>query len=232
MTVLTKSKIESFLTEAAFNISEAPTLQTFSSCFTWANHCIRIIMVGIQDTRFFTDAIIHRIADEHIDHEELTIYVIDDSVAESVLPDPFWKEDDIDLYGRMLDVDEDDFVEYLSDNQVLILLSRKTGVCVMWVRDVARLPEWERSFPFRNVLYQWFKNSSFLFIHAGAVGNPQGGVLLTGKGGTGKSTTTLACLDSDLRYAGDDFVMIDTETLEVHSLYNVAKPPIYTDSLI
>lgn len=222
MTLLTTNDVDSFLLEAARNLNEAQDLQTFSSCFTWAQHRIRVVLTGVQDTRFFTDAIYHCLADDGAG-EELTIYVVDDSVASSVLPDPFWKEGDFDIYGRMRDPGEDHFVEYISDNQVLVLLSRKARLCVVWVRNVSDLPEWERSFPFRTVLYQWFKDSRFLFVHAGAVGNECGGVLLTGKGGMGKSTTTLSCLDSTLKYAGDDFVMIDTETLDVHSLYNVAK---------
>jgi hypothetical protein len=217
------SGVDSFLVESVRKINAQSALKTFSSCFTWADHRIRIVLVGIENTGFFTDAIYHRLTEEETGPEELVIYVVDDSVAGFVLPTPFWKEGDFDAYGRMQEIGEDYFVEYASDNQVLVVLGRKVGIGVIWVRNVASLPEWERSFPFRNVLYQWFKNSRLMFVHAGAVGDQNGGVLLTGKGGMGKSTATLACLDSELRYAGDDFVMIDTETLEVHSLYNVAK---------
>ena len=35
------------------------------------------------------------------------------------------------------------------------------------------------------------------YVHAGAVGNKNGGILLVGKGGSGKSSTALACLKSD-----------------------------------
>ena len=223
MTVLIKNNVDSFLEEAANRVEETPALQTSSSCFEWANHQIRVVLVGVSDTDFFTDAIVHRLGTDISASPELTIYVVDDSVAEEALPEPFWKEDDLDIYGHLRGISEDDFAEYSSFNQVFTILSRKTGLCVVWVRNVASLPEWERSFPFRNVLYQWFKNSKYLFVHAGAVGNTHGGVLLTGKGGMGKSTATLSCLDSELKYAGDDFVMIDTETLTVYSLYNVAK---------
>lgn len=217
------SEVDTFLAETHARIGNSTERETLSSYFNWAGHIIRVTFVGVQNTKFFTDAIIHRLVDKAIDSEELTIYVVDDSVAASILPNPFWSETDFDYYGRLQGIGEDDFVEYLSNGQVLIVLNRKTGICLVWVRNVANLPEWERSFPFRTVLYQWFKNSHYLFVHAGAVGNEDGGVLLTGKGGMGKSTATLACLDSELKYAGDDFVMIDTETLEVHSLYNVAK---------
>jgi hypothetical protein len=55
------------------------------------------------------------------------------------------------------------------------------------------------------------------------VGTSDGGVLLTGRGGSGKSTSTLACLDSNLKYAGDDLMLVDTAAKMIYSLYNVAK---------
>ncbi|WP_234734745.1 phosphoenolpyruvate carboxykinase (ATP) [Tellurirhabdus bombi] len=222
MNVLLKSEVASFLEATRQRVEDAKDVQRSSYSFDWANHRVGVELVGIEDTAFFTDAIAHRLT-AAVGSPELMIYVVDDSQAQAILPEPFWDPEDLDPYGRLQGLDEGEFAEYSSFNQVFTVINRKAGLCVIWVRDVASLPEWERSFPFRTVLYQWFKNSSFLFVHAGAVGNENGGVLLTGKGGMGKSTATLSCLGSELRYAGDDFVMIDTENLEVHSLYNVAK---------
>jgi hypothetical protein len=56
------------------------------------------------------------------------------------------------------------------------------------------------------------------------VGSPDGGILLAGKGGVGKSTTALACLASSLLYAGDDYVLLSAgEQPQIHSIYNSAK---------
>ena len=61
-------------------------------------------------------------------------------------------------------------------------------------------------------------------MHAGAVGYADGGVLLAGKSGSGKSTTALACLASDLLFASDDYVCVATTAQPwVHSLYSTAK---------
>jgi hypothetical protein len=62
------------------------------------------------------------------------------------------------------------------------------------------------------------------FIHAAAVGDREGAILLVGKGGSGKSTTSLACLDWGMEYLGDDYCVLSNDSgLRVHSLYASAK---------
>jgi hypothetical protein len=49
-------------------------------------------------------------------------------------------------------------------------------------------------------------------------------VLLAGRGGSGKSTTTLLCLNDGMDYAGDDYCAVDCNApIYIHSLYNTAK---------
>ena len=49
-------------------------------------------------------------------------------------------------------------------------------------------------------------------------------VLITGKGGLGKSTTALSCLCNGLDYVGDDYVLVQLGPIPtVHSLYCTAK---------
>lgn len=86
------------------------------------------------------------------------------------------------------------------------------------------LPYWEVSFPMRCIIHWWCRQQPYQLVHAGAVGFNDGGVLLTGKSGSGKSTTALACLNSPLEYAGDDYVLTKGGSNPfVYSLYNSAK---------
>lgn len=76
----------------------------------------------------------------------------------------------------------------------------------------------------RTILHWWADQGIYQFIHGGAVGLPTGGVLLAGKGGTGKSTTALACLEAGLLYASDDYCLVRTDPLPfAYSVYNTAK---------
>ncbi len=60
--------------------------------------------------------------------------------------------------------------------------------------------------------------------HAAAIGTSKGGVLLIGKGGSGKSTTALSCINSGFFYVSDDYCLLTTDPVPyVYSLYNSAK---------
>ena len=93
-----------------------------------------------------------------------------------------------------------------------------------WVADASRIPYWEEATAIRFLLDWWLRERGIHQVHAGAVGNADGGVLIVGKSGSGKSTSTLACLESDLLYAGDDYVAVGVGPEPyVHSLYSSGK---------
>jgi len=84
-------------------------------------------------------------------------------------------------------------------------------------------PYWEAGSPFRFLLHEWFAARQMQYVHGAAVGTERGGVLLVGKGGSGKSTTALLCAAAGLQYAGDDYCLIDPSCAWAHSLYNTGK---------
>jgi hypothetical protein len=107
---------------------------------------------------------------------------------------------------------------------ILSVLDTERNLAVYWVQDAARLPYYEQGAPLQTILSWWMSEHARLYIHAGAVGTAEGGVLLAGKGGSGKSTTALACLGTPLRYASDDYALVTLQPKPyVHSLYNTAK---------
>jgi hypothetical protein len=93
-----------------------------------------------------------------------------------------------------------------------------------WVEDAGRIPYWDESAPLRYILDWWLRDNGVHLVHAGAVGTPHGGAILVGKGGSGKSTSTLAALRSELDFAGDDYVGVSLEPSPwVHSLFSTGK---------
>ena len=106
----------------------------------------------------------------------------------------------------------------------LNLMDGKTGEAVFWVRTPKTLPYWTRSSPFRTLFHWLMLARGKQLLHAAAVSTAEGAALIVGRGGVGKSTTALACLDAGLGYLGDDYVVVglDREPC-VFSLYNTAK---------
>ncbi len=91
-----------------------------------------------------------------------------------------------------------------------------------WMRfgPVDSVSNYEVARPFRKILHWWAADRSLQIIHAGAVGDTCGGVLLAGRSGSGKSTTALACLAGGLKYAADDYCLVEPgERPRLHSLY-------------
>jgi hypothetical protein len=103
-------------------------------------------------------------------------------------------------------------------------LDRKRNIGLYWIADAEGLPYWERGSPLQTLLNWWTSSQNRQYVHAAAVGTSNGGVLLTAKGGSGKSTSALACVNSDLSYASDDYCLVATDPIPyVYSLYNTAK---------
>ncbi len=178
---------------------------------------------GDFDISFFTYAISH-LEEKNADTNALNIIIIDVKSTQKPIPKSLWQWPTINPYnGEMLGMPEGYYGNCNTITQTLILIDFTRYRMLFWAKDVASFPEYERSFPLRQVLFFWHKKTNFVLVHGGAVGFKSGGVLLAGLGGSGKSTSTMACLNSALKYAGDDFVLANTEQPFIHSLYNVAK---------
>jgi len=101
----------------------------------------------------------------------------------------------------------------------------EAGTGWFWMPDANALPYWDYTAPFRHLISWWLDAQGLRQVHGGAVGTEDGGVILVGSGGSGKSTTALATLlDERLRYAGDDYVAVGAGAAPtVHSLYCSGK---------
>jgi hypothetical protein len=104
------------------------------------------------------------------------------------------------------------------------VMDLKTNTGVYWVKTPKSFPYWVCSSPFRSMIQWWMEKNNAQLLHAASVGTKDGAVLITGKGGVGKSTTAISSLNAGLNYLGDDYVIVkkDPEP-KVYSLYSTAK---------
>jgi hypothetical protein len=105
----------------------------------------------------------------------------------------------------------------------LLDLEKKVGIVCM--ADVRILPGFEMACPLRCVFNGILKQHKISMVHAAAVGNAGGAVLIVGHGGAGKSSTALRCLLGGLNYFGDDVCAISVidQKPVVFSIYSSGK---------
>jgi energy-coupling factor transporter ATP-binding protein EcfA2 len=111
----------------------------------------------------------------------------------------------------------------------IYMFDKTSNTAYYHVSKKSLIPFWESDFPLRMVLHWFFNETALQPVHSAAIGTEKSGVLLVGKGGSGKSTTTLSCLNSVLKIAGDDYILLDTENYVAHSLFSLCK--VATNSL-
>ncbi|MBI4317607.1 MAG: serine kinase [Chloroflexi bacterium] len=141
------------------------------------------------------------------------------------LPTPPWPVDDRVARGELPSFSNHRIrTAFQPVPSAVSMLDTGKALGIFWVQNGACIPYYDASAPFRTILHWWFHSRSRQLIHGAAVGAPTGGVLIAGKGGSGKSTTALACLSSPLLYVGDDYVLLSQkDSPRLHSLYNSAK---------
>jgi hypothetical protein len=173
----------------------------------------------------FTRALEH-IAAEPSHGPGLTVCIWDDVSTQSRMPPPPWAG--YSVYTRRGDVlgFNNDHIRtaYNWSAASLSMLDKRNSLALYWTYDARKLPSYEISAPLRTILHWWINNHGLQFVHGGAVGTSRGGVLLAGKGGSGKSTTVLSCLNADMLYVSDDYCLIAADPVPyAYSIYSSAK---------
>jgi hypothetical protein len=198
-------------------------------------HVIRLRFAGPALIPRITPALGPWVVEPEAD-PELTICLWDDASTGTTMPPPPWTG--LAVYNPHGDMGwiytrRGEVRGYNTDrirtafhmgSDVLCTLDMARRQAFYWTPNAKGLPQWETGSPLRTVLHWWLSQFRLQFVHAGAVGTVNGGVLLVGKGGSGKSTTCLTCLNSDLLYVADDYCMIATQpTPTAYNLYSTGK---------
>lgn len=153
----------------------------------------------------------------------LTLYFWEEEATQS-FPDIPWDLHDRHHLGFIQSYSNDRFFTlHQPGSEAIYMLDTHKNEGYYWVPSKHEIPYWESDFPLRMIFHWWLKDSSYQPVHAGAVGTEKGGVLLVGKGGSGKSTSTLSCVNSSLKVAGDDYVLLDCKNQDVYSLFSLTK---------
>jgi hypothetical protein len=171
----------------------------------------------------------------HLQHEilpdiDFNLLVWDSETTGRQLPSIPWAHGEPPEKGEIISLRNNRFQSnYNLDSMTFSVIDRLERRAVYWRRQMNQIPCQEQAAPLRFILNSWFKSKNVFLIHAAAVAESGKGILLSGKGGSGKSTTALQCLLSGMDYLGDDYVLVDAENPHnVHSIYNAAKMASWT----
>lgn len=134
---------------------------------------------------------------------------------------PRWTE----IQGSRLGLHGDGHhIQYDFGTEVLNAFRAEDGLGLFWVKDAREIFFSEKVCPARSIFHWLSEDNALQLIHGGAVGDRQGGAILVGRGGAGKSTSCTAALKSDLFFLGDDYCLVDTgKSPKVYSLYASTK---------
>ena len=165
------------------------------------------------------------LSSDPVDDPDLTVSLWDSvSTATAMLPPP-WKPDELRVNGEITSfMDAGLYTHYNVYHNALTIFDAAGRNAIYWIKDAEAVPDHETCSPLFTLFHAWLSSRGRFHVHAGGVGFPDGGALLVGQCGSGKSNTGLACLDSPLFYAGDDrcIVAADPEPW-VYSIYSTAK---------
>ncbi len=199
-------------------------METKCNIYQIAEQSFEIKIVGNFDWKDYLRAIEHLKAQAPLDGC-VEVNLIETKSSGERPPDDILNWYSVNPYSGELEGYSSDKCDIFNSNEPSVLLidyiNRKIH---FWVEDFSNLPPNERAAPLRVLFHYWFRNTSKFMCHAAGLSLANNGVLFTGKGGSGKSTSTLiSVLESELKYAGDDFLLVDSNTCKAFSLYNVAK---------
>lgn len=191
---------------------------------------VRLCFAGPALVPSITPALAHVSADPY-GCPELTVFLWDSTSSGVKMPPPPWGRDCYGPKGEIRGYNNDRFRTIVQmDSGILSFIDFETKRALYWIHDARDIPSYENGAPLLRIFNAWTMKRGFQLVHGGAVGVSNGGVLLAGRGGSGKSTTALQCLHRGFHYAGDDYVLLKVDDAPVvYSLYCTGK--VHSDNL-
>lgn len=209
----------------AYEKAEAASEGSVDRFYCIGGFIVRLRFAGSALIPYMTPALAH-LATEPVSDPALTVCLWDSASTKTTMPPPPWRRNHFHpKRGEVIGFNNDRIhTSFQWGAFALSLLDSDRNLGIYWVETTQEIPYWETGSPLRTILNVWMSKRGIQLVHAGAVGLPSGGVLLVGKGGSGKSTTALTCLKSELFYASDDYSLISAEPVPtVFSIYNTGK---------
>ncbi|CAN5397756.1 hypothetical protein BH09SUM1_BH09SUM1_13310 [soil metagenome] len=214
----------------------------FESLWSWSESIANAQPTAARDYRIGDDEVRILFCDERIEqaifrpfahllcesrNPALSVRAFDAASCQSPPPVPDWNANPVIQHSRILSLCTGAItLLYEQHLRTLSALDANSGRAVFVAMDAVGLPLWERAAPLRGLLSAWFASRGMVIAHAAALAVGDSAILLTGKGGSGKSTTALMAATAGMEYLGDDWCLLhagQSAPARVSSLYSSAK---------
>jgi hypothetical protein len=179
---------------------------------------VRVRFAGDQLADVLLEALVHRVGPRPVAKPDATIDVWERRGVAITFP---WAANEIRPGGLVRDHGDDRFVAvHDTYADAVTLVDRPRRALLYRVSDAESLPWWDRCSPLKTALFWAMAGDGPRFVHAGAVGDERGCVLLAGAPRSGKTTLALAAAAHGFRYLGDDSVLLYRDV--AGSIYSTA----------
>ncbi|MEZ4640601.1 MAG: hypothetical protein R2873_31415 [Caldilineaceae bacterium] len=141
---------------------------------------------------------------------DVSFTLCDTAITAIQPPAPPFQPADYHRYGqRAVYTDENLSILHAPTTDMLLAYDRRLRYGICWVKDAAALSIYDRAAPLQTHFHWALRDHGWQVVHAAAIGRADGGVLLIGNSGAGKSTTAFSALKSGrLRYLSDDKCLV------------------------
>jgi hypothetical protein len=191
--------------------------------FRIANNDIELSLAHSALAELFCNALSHLEIPAR-DEPNFTFHIWDQASSGIGLPSPCWSRKELLGHGEITALIDGERYLQVAEDMSIIAAHRLSRRAAVWLRSISDVEEWERAAPLLTLINWWASGFGYFNVHAASVGRPDGGVLIVGPGGVGKSHTAVACLDSELFYVSDDHCLLGTGgSPSTASVYSTAK---------
>jgi hypothetical protein len=193
-----------------------------SSYYNFCGHYAKASCVGCDLARSYERILSHLQTVENKNIQpELNIKLWDQSKSDINYPVAILDENSYQF--RTVTASPDSRFVFDQDPETTLAFDRKTQNIVISVASAERLNHFDRAKPFNRLLSLWLRDRGIQTIHAAMTAKGRKGILFTGKGGSGKSSSILASVLAGFDFLGDDYIGLQettTGSFVGHSLYN------------
>lgn len=196
-------KLESTFTKACEKLNAQEEL-----CIDIADNSINIKTAGDSLQSFVCRAVMH--LPQISAHENgLEILVWDQLESGIHLPEP---PNELFVHPNGKKYSQNTFgnyaIIYYENSTIFHLYDLVANRAVVCLKNRHKLPNYFLAAPFFEIIKLWSKKVGLHILHAGCIANSKHAIIIVGKGGMGKSTTSIQSLIGGLNYLSDDYILV------------------------